>query len=236
MKRFVKMVIIFLCLTALTLGHAETEAATYNGMEILSPVSFFDGKYRFVNARDNTYEYTNAAWITYSFLLVGDATMDEVKADAERYLQALADSGYFKRSAEETEKSLVYIGTPTVATATIRGKDQGWHVNVNTSRGFASLDILPSISVNMVKEFTFSDITVVWEEETDAEASDVSGENCSYCDGDGACNECGGDNWVWGWEYVYVDGAPRQERVNQLCKGLYCNAGSCSKCGGDGVQ
>ena len=237
MKRLVSLVLAaILCLACMSIASGEKEIAANNGLVLLSPASFFDGKYKFVNARDNTYEYTHSAWITYSFLLDGAAEMDEVKADAECYLQALADSGYFKRSAENT-KCLVYIGSPTVATATIRGKDQGWHVSINTESGFAALDFPPSILVNMVKDFSFSDITVVWGEETDTEESDVTGKSCSYCDGDGKCNECGGTSWVWVTEFVFNDdGFPVLETNNKFCGAIYCNGGSCSKCGGDGVR
>ena len=78
---------------------------------------------------------------------------------------------------------------------------------------------------------------VVSAEETDTEESDVTGKSCSYCDGDGKCNECGGTSWVWVTEFVFNDdGFPVLETNNKFCGAIYCNGGSCSKCGGDGVR
>ena len=69
---------------------------------------------------------------------------------------------------------------------------------------------------------------------TEREDNDQVGDRCSFCDGDGRCNGCGGGSGVWGWEWVYVDGSPRQEQVNKSCEGIYCNGGACSKGGGVG--
>lgn len=57
---------------------------------------------------------------------------------------------------------------------------------------------------------------------------------CTYCGGDGDCNECGGDMWVWKDKWVYINGLPELVTSNEMCDGIYCTGGSCSKCGGDG--
>lgn len=59
--------------------------------------------------------------------------------------------------------------------------------------------------------------------------------DCPECKGTGDCQECGGDMWVWHyvWEYDR-DGSPESVRKHELCDAIYCNGGSCSKCGGDG--
>lgn len=60
-------------------------------------------------------------------------------------------------------------------------------------------------------------------------------EECPECDGTGECQECGGDMWVWGYEWEYINGSPESVRKNRMCDAIYCYGGSCDKCGGDGV-
>ena len=62
----------------------------------------------------------------------------------------------------------------------------------------------------------------------------TTGRECTYCDGDGKCNNCGGDMWVWKTKTYHSGGKPYDKRVNELCQGVYCNGGKCSKCGGTG--
>lgn len=61
------------------------------------------------------------------------------------------------------------------------------------------------------------------------------GDGCSYCYGDGKCNECGGTSWVWvtDWEFD-SNGLPELVTRNEFCNAIYCNGGSCTECGGSG--
>ncbi len=208
------------------------QIAENDGLVLLSPMSFFDEKYTFFNATNSDDYYYHWNWVTYSFQVVGDATKEEVKTDAKSYCQALVDSGYFEHM-EDAENNLIYIGDREVASATSNGKVQNWQVNVNVSGGYS--DIPYSIQVNLAEGFTFSDVTVSFEPEE--EDDDQSGDSCSFCDGDGKCNECGGTSWVWVTEFVFNDdGFPVLETDMKFCGAIYCNGGYCSKCGGDGVR
>jgi len=69
------------------------------------------------------------------------------------------------------------------------------------------------------------------------EDHDQAGDSCSFCDGDGKCNECGGTSWVWVTEFVFNDdGFPVLETNNKFCGAIYCNGGSCTECGGSGQK
>lgn len=81
----------------------------------------------------------------------------------------------------------------------------------------------------------FSDFFVSSKPTAKPTSKPSSGSECSYCEGTGDCKECGGDMWVWKYKWVYVNGSPETKHVNELCDGIYCYGGSCSKCGGDGV-
>ncbi|MBQ4090188.1 MAG: hypothetical protein IJC56_09990 [Clostridia bacterium] len=59
---------------------------------------------------------------------------------------------------------------------------------------------------------------------------------CSYCGGDGKCDDCGGDMWTTGWEWEYVNGSPVSNMVTKLCDGIYCYGGSCLMCDGTGYE
>lgn len=368
----------------------STELAQNDGLGLLSPMSFFGEKYTFFNAVDKT--ELGSTWISYSFRPTNDVTWEEVQADAESYRQALVNSGYFARTSEKL--NLTYIGKQEVNTATVQGRDQGWHVNVNTDTGWESMGIPPSITVNLVKGFSFSDVETSVEQEQPAATdkpdasndgevaeqrtpsnvgviawddgrmiadpgdflgyeikctekaddtgdftkgyykyryeaipvddilafadainaspyfkssgnmnndvywllyfkytgsdtelmelcmeerarigdyfrrSDLSiyiyspnasksefaiyeypgftvnsqikeeiydGDGCSYCHGDGKCNECGGSSWVWvtDWEFN-SDGLPVLVTNNEFCSAIYCNGGICTECGGSG--
>ncbi len=151
---------------------AEKEIVTHDGLVLLSPQSFFDEKYTFFNAIDNT--PNGSTWVTYSFRLVGDATLEEVEADAESYYQALADSRFFVRADEKAKYNLSYTGDQTVAAATSSGKDQGWHININVSSAVDFLDIPHTIQINLTKAFSFSDTENPYKEETESAPNNSS--------------------------------------------------------------
>lgn len=60
--------------------------------------------------------------------------------------------------------------------------------------------------------------------------------NCEACDGDGVCNNCGGNGWYEGWAWVTNSFTKESESklVNVICKADNCHGGSCKICGGDG--
>ena len=152
MKRLMTMLMaLLLCAACIPAVAEDTEIAADGGLTLLSPETFFDGKYTFFNAADNI--EVGSTWITYSFRLVGEGEKEAVEADAESYRQALADSGYFVRMGEY---DLAYTGDQEVAVARASGKEQGWQVNVNVSGGYS--DIPYTIRVNLVEDFAFSDI------------------------------------------------------------------------------
>lgn len=59
-------------------------------------------------------------------------------------------------------------------------------------------------------------------------------EKCPICNGTGKCPKCGGDMWVTGYVWEYVNGSPVSVLKTKLCHGQYCYGGACDKCGGDG--
>lgn len=139
----------------------STELAQNDGLGVLSPMSFFEEKYTFFNAVDEI--DTGSTWISYFFRATNDVTWEEVQDDAESYRQALVNSGYFVRTSGKM--NLTYIGKQEVSTATVKGRDQGWHVNVNAQYGWESMGIPPAITVNLVKGFSFFDVETSVEQE-----------------------------------------------------------------------
>lgn len=59
-------------------------------------------------------------------------------------------------------------------------------------------------------------------------------EKCPICNGTGKCPKCGGDMWVTGYVWEYVNGSPVSVLKTKLCDAQYCYGGACDKCGGDG--
>lgn len=59
---------------------------------------------------------------------------------------------------------------------------------------------------------------------------------CETCDGDGKCNNCGGDMWFEGYKWVWSSRRREydNEYVRELCGDDNCFAGSCAVCDGDG--
>ncbi len=59
-------------------------------------------------------------------------------------------------------------------------------------------------------------------------------QSCTVCLGTGRCRKCGGDMFVTGYEWVYVNGSPVSQLKTKMCQAVHCVGGSCGKCGGDG--
>ena len=241
MKRFVKMVIAFLCLSVLIVSHAETEVVTNDGLELLSPCAFFDGKYTLLSVSDSSDSTVEFNWINYTFASADEISYEEVKADAARYRQALLDSGYFQE-VSEGDHQLIYIGDRQVAVATSRGKVQNWHVGARGTYGWKGKQ---NININLVEGFSFSDIEVTSNKQQNKSGSNststkstpnTSGSTCTYCDGDGKCNRCNGKGSGYRYETEYVNGVPVTKSVYKTCYGSYCDDGKCSECGGTGVR
>lgn len=88
------------------------------------------------------------------------------------------------------------------------------------------------IMIDYRSEFNYTD---TGDRISESAISTVAAEECPVCEGTGDCPKCGGDMWVWGYEWEYVNGSPVSVNKNRLCDGIYCYGGSCDKCGGDGV-
>lgn len=109
---------------------------------------------------------------------------------------------------------------------------------------FACAEKAPKVHPSTYLDLSFfedSEQEETWsEEKTDSTTEIVLPESnsdsvtCSVCHGDGKCEECGGDQWIWADEWVYINGSPELETVNKLCDGIYCSGGTCSVCGGSG--
>lgn len=179
-----------------------------DGLVLVSPQTFFEGKYTFFIATDDGGEDPGWNWINYSFRGSDETTEEEAEADLLRYFQALIDSGYYTSSSEKFMQ-LTYAGNREVAVANSRGREQGWQVAMHVEGGYSAIGmyIPETIVVNLVEGFTFSDIEppAVEEEEVEETPAPVvtvrpgrSGEErCFTCGGDGrveqSCSSCGGD-------------------------------------------
>ncbi len=64
----------------------------------------------------------------------------------------------------------------------------------------------------------------------------VEPEDCPKCGGTGRCSKCGGDMWVWVYEWEYINGFPESILKNKMCDAIYCVGGRCGYCGGDGKR
>ena len=159
--------------------------------------------------------------------------------DILRFADAINASSFFDRNGDGIEGRNYWLfchdytgSDPNLNAACAEGRSE-----LRRRKSDLSIYIVdPYADKSMFYIYEYPGFTVNSKLNSEREDHDQAGDSCSFCGGDGKCDECGGDNWVWAWEWVYVDGAPRQEQVNQLCKGVYCNGGSCSKCGGDGVR
>ena len=179
-----------------------------DGLVLVSPQTFFEGKYTFFIATDDGGEEPGWNWINYSFRGSDDTTEEEAEADLLMYFQALIDSGYYTSGSEEY-KRLTYTGDRQVVVANSRGKEQNWQVAMHVEGGYTAIGmyIPETIVVNLVDGFTFADIEPPTVEEEEAEETPApavtvrpgrSGEErCFTCGGDGrveqSCASCGGD-------------------------------------------
>jgi len=393
MKRFVKMILVLLCVAVITSSSAETEIATNDGLGILSPSAFFNGKYTITGMWDSSDTDTEFNWINCNFVSVEKITYEEAQADAQLYRQALIDSGYFKES-KRNDHQLTYIGDREVTSAIDDGTIRNWHVGayVKLSEGKRK----HQMTVNLVEGFNFSDLAVgsdnqksaekkqsnaekkviatndgltvlspeqylgiepcdeiradddrygyvytdrgyvyhgsgttnpvdwyrmeeyvnalvesgyyeILEHSSDTEdaywslryigpakvkrtfdlyygmsdqaaitlrnfignikvyysrdimtadidetqqrlgtyyvdtpqntsSGNLSGDRCTFCGGDGKCDECGGSVWYNDFDFVYVNGAPELQYVRKMCTDANCAFGTCYACGGDGLR
>ena len=174
---------------------SETSIVSGDGLVLVSPQTFFNGKYMLssVDARDGVCNFS-----VYVFAPTSEVSDEELEADGEMYKQALLDSGYFENVKGVID--LAYTGEREVVGATYGGTSVG---------GQAAINVNEAIRVSLVEGFTFSDVTYtpVEEEAVPAEqttapetvvhsASDGE-KRCSTCGGSGRveerCSSCGGD-------------------------------------------
>lgn len=153
MKRYMKIILVLLCMAVFTVGSAENVIFNDHTLELLNPCVFFDGKYTFSSVRDpnDLYSSSTSNFLNWDFTAVDDITKEETEADAARYRQALIDSGCFKQS-KTVSTQLVYIGGQEVASATNGRYTFSWHVEI-----FA-LDA-SEMRINLVEGLGFSDGT-----------------------------------------------------------------------------
>ena len=182
MKRFVKMILVLLCVAVITSSSAETEIATNDGLGILSPSAFFNGKYTITGMWDSSDTDTEFNWINCNFVSVDKITYEEAQADAQLYRQALIDSGYFKES-ERNDHQLTYIGDREVTSAIDDGTIRNWHVGayVKLSEGKRK----HQMTVNLVEGFNFSDLAVGSDNQKSAEKKQSNAEKKVIATNDG---------------------------------------------------
>ena len=204
---------------------AKGQIAWDDGRMIADPGDFLGYKIKTTERIDKLNSYKKG-YVSYKYEAID---MDDLQA----YIAALDESPYFRRAGSMDSKwyQLIYfVYTGPDKQITQKDGTAEWNSNLSV------MNNEPNSSCSDFYIYEYPGFTVNSKLNSEREDHDQAGDSCSFCGGDGKCDECGGDNWVWAWEWVYVDGAPRQEQVNQLCKGIYCNGGSCSKCGGDGVR
>ncbi|MBQ2930711.1 MAG: hypothetical protein IJD99_10900 [Clostridia bacterium] len=210
---------------------ASREIAWDDGRMIADPGDFLGYEIQCIEYLDKTKAIT-MGYYSYKY----EAIPVE---DILRFADAINASSFFDRNGDGIEGRNYWLfchdytgSDPNLNAACAEGRSE-----LRRRKSDLSIYIVdPYADKSMFYIYEYPGFTVNSKLNSEREDHDQAGDSCSFCGGDGKCDECGGDNWVWAWEWVYVDGAPRQEQVNQLCKGVYCNGGSCSKCGGDGVR
>ena len=187
-----------------------SEIAWNDGLMIVAPGDFLGYEVALIDTEDYTFQ--DPPHMNYQY--EGIATKDII-----RYAEAIDASPYFELVEISEEYVRKYHYRYTGSDPSITASDRNLTISISNPESTASSFYI----------FEYSGFTV------NCTANAISDSSiCSFCNGDGKCNKCGGDQWIWVDEWVYVNGVPTLETVNKLCDGAYCTGGSCSKCGGDG--
>lgn len=226
---------------------AEEEGiATNDGLTVLSPEQYLGIEpcdNLSTNDNEYAYVYTNRGYKYHS-----SGTSNPVDwYRMEEYVNALVDSGYYEilehsSDTDDAYWTLRYIGPAEVSNTfyLYYGRSDQAAIAVRNFIGdikvWYSKDILTADIDETQQRLGRQVITTPADTSSSASHSVSSGSICTECRGDGKCNECGGDMWVWKWETEYVNGSPVTKQVNKMCQAVYCTGGKCSKCGGDGIQ
>ena len=207
----------------------SSQVAWDDGRMIADPGDFLGYEIECIEYQDKT----SAITMGYCFYKYEAIPVEDILCFAD----AINASPFFERNGNGIEGRNYWLfchnytgSDPDLKAACAEGRSE-----LRRRKSDLSIYIVdPYADKSMFYIYEYPSFTVNSKLNSEHEDHDQAGDSCSFCDGDGKCDECGGDNWVWAWEWVYVDGAPRQEQVNQICKGIYCNGGSCSKCDGKG--
>lgn len=191
-----------------------SEIAWDDGLMIVAPGDFLGYEVSLIDIEDFTFQ--DPPHMNYQY----DETPIE---DIIRYAEAIDASPYFELVETSEEYVLKYHYRYTGSNPSVTPSDRNLTISIS----------YPEYDASTFYIFEYPGFTINSTANSDSNSNSDS-VLCSFCNGDGKCNECGGDNWVWADEWVYVGGSPTLETVNKICDGIYCTGGSCSKCGGDG--
>lgn len=189
-----------------------SEIAWNDGLMIVAPGDFLGYEVSLIDIEDYTFQ--DPPHMNYQY----EETLTE---DIIRYAEAIDASPYFELVETSEEYVLKYHYRYTGSNPSVTASDRNLTISISN----------PEYTVSSFYIFEYSGFTINCTANADFNSDSAL---CSFCNGDGKCNECGGDHWVWADEWVYVNGIPSLETVNKICDGIYCTGGSCSKCGGDG--
>lgn len=213
----------------------EKGIATNAGLTVLSPEQYLgidpcDEIYR--NDNSYTYKYSNRGYKYH-----GSGTSNPVDwYKMEEYVNALVESGYYEilEHSDDTDDAywtLRYIGPAKVKNTFYL------YYGMSDQAAIAVRNFIGDIKVFYSKDILTADIDetqerlgkyVVGTQQSTSSGNSIFDKRCSTCGGDGRCNSCGGSGQVWKWAgdmYAYV-----------RCTAFGCSGGSCSRCGGDGID
>lgn len=213
---------------------------TWNKGTILTdPITYFGSdRYRFTYAKDDTGASFSWNWVAYMFSSKGKNTQSQ---DGYEYAKKLEATGFFEIIEETSEKDrweMRYIGKDKKFKAAKSGDTQfKWHVLILANAGTNN-----EFRVLLVDGFRFDALdpdgpavkpTAKPTKKPTPKPTKKPVSSCDVCGGTRKCPDCGGDNWVTRWKWVYVKGSPESRQVTEICNGRWCYGGACLKCHDD---
>jgi len=233
-KRITVWILMLVMLLAQCTAAQAAKFTTWNKGTILTdPIAYFGSdRYRVSRIWDDTGANFSWNWIAYAFYSNGKNTQSQ---DGYEYAKKLEATGFFE-IIEETSKQdrweLRYIGKEKSFKAAKSGDTQfKWHVLV-----LANAD--DELRVLLVDGFSFDALdpkgpVVKPTAKPTPKPTKKPVSSCDVCGGTRKCPDCGGDNWVTRWKWVYVKGSPESRQVTEICNGRWCYGGACLKCHND---